>query len=618
MNYQNYFLNVKAHKMDFESKVIPSKINSNDEQETDFVYDNSDDNEENKEEFHVKESAKTSLFESNNENTTTIAIDEEKNETKLMNKEYRIKESVYCSSGYWNTIDKISSFGLSTTNPGMRLSKRLYKLRKRSANFTGLHGILSKKNVLEKSFSSEEHSLNEEALDKVRKRILAIESARERIESIREKELQQQDVKKNRWKNLLSRSRRATNRLRNKKEYITKLSVEYQSYDEEEVESDSSSEIKRRVIEIDELILKGQEELSKLQCEKDSLQRRPNPLFNYSSTQTTNATRILNFPPPTIVEEYIETLIKHGRLIKMNYKDLWSSNDNHIHATKEKDGFETNGINGAGSWLLRQTFGNKGTLGEKICEVTEIAAYKAVCSALMSLLARFISTLHGVNVMKHSDVRLYMDWYFPKGDTVHKEPTSLHNVTIDDVDASKKISRKKKKKKRKNSIQRDAIVETYLSHCQISVPLLKYFPFVWQRQFISNIITLITIIISDFADGIKIKILGYALTLQFEPITEQDIIDNIMNRKETSRERQADFEAAIVATAQDISTRLDFLDNWYERVLGSEILRAQIGNLISRIVLNIVDDSLQGSMFDLWSNQVDGPRITADLEYRVL
>lgn len=54
----------------------------------------------------------------------------------------------------------------------------------------------------------------------------------------------------------------------------------------------------------------------------------------------------MNFPPLAIIEEYIETLIKHGRLIKMNYKDLWSFNDNHIHAIKEKDSFETNGING--------------------------------------------------------------------------------------------------------------------------------------------------------------------------------------------------------------------------------------------------------------------------------
>ena len=44
---------------------------------------------------NLKESANTSLLESNNENTNFI--NEERNETTLMNKDNRINESVYCS-----------------------------------------------------------------------------------------------------------------------------------------------------------------------------------------------------------------------------------------------------------------------------------------------------------------------------------------------------------------------------------------------------------------------------------------------------------------------------------------------------------------------------------------
>jgi hypothetical protein len=48
-------------------------------------------------------------------------------------------------------------------------------------------------------------------------------------------------------------------------------------------------------------------------------------------------------------------------------------------------------------------------------------------------------------------------------------------------------SRKRKKKggiakvPEEAFIQRDAVVETLFSHCQISAPLLKLFPLAWQR-----------------------------------------------------------------------------------------------------------------------------------------
>ena len=62
-----------------------------------------------------------------------------------------------------------------------------------------------------------------------------------------------------------------------------------------------------------------------------------------------------------------------------------------------------------------------------------------------------------------------------------------------------------------------------------------------------------------------------------------------------------EFEAAVRATGQDISDSLAFLDRWYQRVLGGDMLRAQIGNLIARIVLTLVDEVLSGARMDLWS-----------------
>ena len=78
---------------------------------------------------------------------------------------------------------------------------------------------------------------------------------------------------------------------------------------------------RKRVEEIDRLIQRGSARLLELQCEKDDLQRRPNPLFNYtkkydpSTNQTfgdVRTSRQFNFPPSELVNEYIDELISHG------------------------------------------------------------------------------------------------------------------------------------------------------------------------------------------------------------------------------------------------------------------------------------------------------------------
>ena len=80
--------------------------------------------------------------------------------------------------------------------------------------------------------------------------------------------------------------------------------------------------------------------------------------------------------------------------------------------------------------------------------------------------------------------------------------------------------------------------------------------------------------------------------------------------------KAGEFEAAVQATAKDMSEELKFLDRWHERALGSDVLRTQIANMIARIVLTLTDEVLSAARMDLWSAQAGGPRILASLEYR--
>jgi hypothetical protein len=77
-----------------------------------------------------------------------------------------------------------------------------------------------------------------------------------------------------------------------------------------------------------------------------------------------------------------------------------------------------------------------------------------------------------------------------------------------------------------------------------------------------------------------------------------------------------EFEAAVRATAEDMSENLKFLDRWHERALGSGMLRMQIATLIARLVLTLIDDVLGGARMDLWAAHAGGPRVVAGLEYR--
>ena len=459
-----------------------------------------------------------------------------------------------------------------------------------------------------------------------------------------------------------------------------------------------------RVREIDRLISEGQDRLQELICEKDVLQKRPNPLFDYTASEIksddTNdkeekknnadenidflnssnqksqkddeqplieAVRIFKFPPDELVEEYLDMMFWTRRLNKMNHSDLWKddptaddeedetlgddlftpSADAHIlyerrgggnnnrrrHRDRKQGRKKKTG--GGGSWLLRQSLFTGPSFGEKIGEVAETAAYKAVCGSLMSGLARSLSGLHGVNVMKHSDIRLVLenapdlppigsDGVIPGSSSANYAQETIQRMMKEKTRKLKKKSRRRGNTADDGFVQRDAVTELLLSHVQISAPLLKLFPLAWQRALLGNILTLSTALISDFLDGLEFQILGHRLKMSFTPITEMDMIHHLrlsqsggVYSNNNRRARPEEFEAAVAATAEDLADELKFLDRWHERALGSGVLRSQIANLIARIVLTLTDEILSGARMDLFTTQAGGPRIVAGLEYRV-
>ena len=567
---------------------------------------------------------------------------------------------------------------MSDVNPSWKLSRRLRSVRKATAHVTGLHGFVSQKgkrlttlpeNAIIPSTATGAGALNDEDLGRIRRRIAAIEIAKQ---NVAKRAAETAEVVEKNRRGLFRRIRRR-NREDNLDAIATAvaadldeseissmyLELERKSFEEQQEEERR----KERVKEIDRLISKRQKDLLDLQCEKDALQRRPNPLYNYTTASDGKTTRVFSFPPQELVDEYIDELFANGRLEKMNHTHLWKNgaefddddddedesigDDLFVPSADARKLYESrrdyssprgpesksgNGNGGGGSWLLRQNLGKGGSLGEKIGEATETAAYKAVCTNVMSALARSIAAIHGVNIMTHSDIRLYMEQspdLPPVGKNVIPGSGDSQNYAQEAImDAMRKGVHKRKKRGSRIRrmqveeafLQRDAVVETLLSHCQISAPLLKLFPLSWQRALLGNIITLIAAVVSDFCDGIQLQILGHQLSFAFKPITESDMIRHIGmggNAFNNRRARPEQFEAAIRATADDLSERLQFLDRWHHRALGSGMLRAQIANLIARIVLTLADEVLSGAQMNLWSAQAGGPRMVAGLEYRV-
>lgn len=524
-------------------------------------------------------------------------------------------------------IDRVVSLGYADSHPIWRVSPRLRKFRKAAAKMTGLHGVLSGKPHVSSALKT---SSSNDYLGSVRRRLTAIERARRNIERS---------------------STAAANLTGHRNLLFWKHGDDIEEpehrfgFFSKKSSTKNLAEKQRlnRVKEIDEQMQKAQLQLSQLAYEKDMLQRRPNPLWNYtmgglpdpSKNETIpdahfngsiTATRQFSFPPSDLVVEYLDMLFASGRLVRLNHTDLWRNGDSDDYEDeltspmKRDDERRKKSANGdSGNWLLRNV------IGSKLGETTETAAYKAVCAGLMSFLAKSISTLHGVNVMTYSDIRLWTE-YAPALPTLSAGiiPGIGQNRNYAEEafqDAMRRGAKKKRPNKRTdNFIQREAVIETLISQCQIAAPLLKLFPLAWQRAMLGNIVIMATAIISDFCEGIEFQILGHRLSLAFSPITEEDMMRGMVkdSYNNPSRINPELFEAAVRATADSVSENLNFLDRWHERALGSDLLRTQIATLIARLVLTLTDDALRGSRLDLWAVHAGGPRLMANLEYRAV
>lgn len=662
-------------------------------------------------------------------------------------------DSKYCSSGYWETIDKISSLGLSSYDPNYRLSKKLRAIRKKTASLTGLHGVLSGKQHGEDSIfaTATTKIIEEEKLGMIRRRLLAIERARERIkENIAVGNEQQ--IKGRRWRAMLSKSIQSATNLRKEMLLdITPISTTTSDNDEEIDDDDynlsnntSSTRKKKkkimkeekerklkkeemikhneRIRQINMLIENNQLIIQQLQIEKDYLSNNFNPLYNYTSTTTKNNTdnydsnsnsnsninntkqqqeREFYFPSDEMVEDYINNLMNQGRISKMNHTSLWRESNGHNdddittasttnaaaaeRYNNESSTTNTNGNAAVTSWILRQTIigsgRNRVTIGEKISDIVEISTYKAICSSLMSILARSLASVHGLNIMTHADICLHVIQQSSRNDNnkrnnnnnitqevqggddndndnnINQENNEDNTIEKDDKEIIQKSRTKKKKKKKKKRIKNNQnkqqimlFVETFLSHVQLAAPIVKLFPIVWQRSFIHNLLLLVIGIIEDFTKGIRLYILGYELRLVFQPISSNNDDNDIENSEYTSFLLNHFFSSSSITTTQDqddsipflstkdsinnnnniifskedfetivqrigidLSKQLQFLDKWHERVLGGQILRDQIGMVISRIVLLIIEDILRSLDIDLWTST----RITASLNYLI-
>jgi hypothetical protein len=547
-------------------------------------------------------------------------------------------ESPYTSSGYWRLIDNVCTAGIAAANPNLRLSRRLRVVRKRAAHMTGLHGVLSGKHRDEALPSDVEG--DEEHMGIIRRRLAAIERARGNLARTAEDDKENSGAERGMF---------GRRRQRRETDYDSRYAFVLQT---EEDRNEAEEEARRsRVQEIDESIAQGQQRLLELVTEKDILQRRPNPLWNYNTeledldetrrqrstlnstaTEPAVASRTFNFPPPDLVDEYLDIIFSSGRLTRLNHTDLWKNgvfddtdeDDDELLSSKDTADARRRKRKGKASggsrWL-------RNGLGEKIGEAAETSAYRAVGGGVMAFLSRSISSMHGINVMRHSDIRLFTEQTptFPPITAGMQIPgatgSSSSYAQGAFEDALRRGARKSKKKRRRRDdsfIQRDAVVETLLSQCQIAAPLLKLFPIAWQRAMLSNIITLVTAIMGDFFEGLEFQILGHRLSFAFVPITEEDMMRHLGTAAGDvfSRRNANGFEAAVKATANDVAENLKFLDRWHERILGGDVLKTQLADLIARLVLTLVDETLSGARMDLWTTHAGGPRLIPGLEYR--
>lgn len=200
------------------------------------------------------------------------------------------------------------TFGLASKHRKLRVSRRLRYTRKLFARITGFHGLISGKGYYETTdFDPSRQFNSEEAVSTATHDTGLPKGNDDAMKNSREKsDSESEDIREN---------------LTNK----DKL--------RESAELEEEKRILERVKNIDRLIAEGQERLQQLICEKDVLQCRPNPLFDYATQSTSSdstgggeegssrfsqtASRQFKFPPDDLVDEYLEMIFWSRRLMKV-------------------------------------------------------------------------------------------------------------------------------------------------------------------------------------------------------------------------------------------------------------------------------------------------------------
>jgi len=123
------------------------------------------------------------------ETDSTEERDDEPNDTATTST-IEVEISQYVSSGWWTTIDSITSLGLSTNHKTFRISQKIHSLRKTTASLTGMHGLISGKKHPPLSPTGTEPDadaglvqINDKDLGTIRRRLVAIERARRRVDA---------------------------------------------------------------------------------------------------------------------------------------------------------------------------------------------------------------------------------------------------------------------------------------------------------------------------------------------------------------------------------------------------------------------------------------------------
>ena len=130
---------------------------------------------------------------------------------------------------------------------------------------------------------------------------------------------------------------------------------------------------------------------------------------------------------------------------------------------------------------------------------------------------------------------------------------------------------------RSSKSPRDAVVETLISYCQISA--LKLFPLGWQRAIVGNILTLVTAVIFDFADGIQLS---------------RTVRKNFDNSDPMNLSMPCGLLLKISANT-DTGLLGDGWLGWLEKKIGGGILISQLSDLIERVVLTLIDKVWSGA-----------------------